>query len=201
MDIWDGYANWTEAAARDPIGLLKQKITGAADWHPNHRSPGLANLLRQLGRDTVLLDFGCGLGRNAPILRDVCSRLVGLDLPEMIARLKSPDLAPAARLYDALFDDPAVLAQQEPVSAVYDSVVFQHILHEPTVAAIMGRLLSMPGFGTFITLKNQKVAETLAQRVLREAGWTDVLTEVDETSFQGARYGIRHDLVVARRPA
>ena len=201
MDIWDGYANWTEVAAKDSFDLLKHKITGAADWRPNYFSPELMNLLQQMGEETLLADFGCGLGRNAPILRGACSRLVGLDLPEMIARLTSQELAPAAGLYDALYDDLAVLTQTEPIDAIYDSVVFQHILHEPTVDAIMGSLLAMPGFATFITLKNQKVAETLAQRILREAGWTNILAEVDDKSFQGAHYGIKHDLVVARRPA
>ena len=200
MDIWDGYANWSEVAAKDSFELLKQKITGAADWRPNYFSPGLMDVLRQLGADAVLADFGCGLGRNAAVLRGACSRLVGLDLPEMIARLRAPELAPAAGLYDALYDDVAVLARAEPVDAVYDSVMFQHILHEPTVEAIMGALLAMPGFAMFVTLKNQKVAETLAQRVLREAGWRTTLAEVDEKSFQGAHYGIKHDLVVARRP-
>ena len=207
-DIWDGYANWTEAAANDPDDALKRKITGAADWVPNHLPPGLEACLRTLaadrrhaGAEAVALDFGCGLGRNAPILRPLFPRLIGFDLPGMVARLKAPEFAPAARLYDALYDDLGILARSEPVHVVYDSVVFQHILHEPTVAAIMAELLRMPGLTAFVTLKNQKVAETLAQRILREQGWTAAFSETDETSFQGAHYGIRHDLVVARRPA
>ena len=205
-DIWDGYANWSEVAKQDPLDVVKQKITGAAEWAPNHVPPGLRAFLETLaaahraqGMAAAVLDFGCGLGRNGPLLRRFFPRVVGYDLPEMMARFRSP-LLEGARFYDALYDDLDALAGAEAVTVLYDSVVFQHILDVPAVRDILSRLLRIPSLGVLVTLKNEKVEETALQRLLRQRGWKEVLAEHDEASFQGALHGIRHDVVVARRP-
>ncbi len=205
--IWDDYADWSEVARQGSIEAVRAAITGAAEWAPNRVSPAFAACLSALVATSrtgeapaTVLDFGCGLGRNAPLLRRFFPRLVGFDIPEMIARLRTPALASAARAYDALYDDLDAVAGRETVPVVYDSVVFQHILDRPTVADILAKLRRIPGWQILITVKNVKLEETLLQRMLRERGWTEVFAERDDASFEGARHGVRHDLVVSRRP-
>jgi SAM-dependent methyltransferase len=69
-----------------------------------------------------LLDFGCGLGRNFPYLKSVGDRVVGFDLPEMIARCRAA--GPVAA--DALSSDwPAVRAMR--FDLVFAALVLQHL--------------------------------------------------------------------------
>jgi hypothetical protein len=96
-NIWDPYANWAESAKGDNVDILKGKITGVANsWKPNYVSPSLQfsfEALIALNRvdysEVTVLDFGCGLGRNASLLRSFFPRVIALDLPEMIVRLKA----------------------------------------------------------------------------------------------------------------
>jgi hypothetical protein len=68
-----------------------------------------------------VLDFGCGLGRNFPYLTTVAARVVGFDLPEMIARVR--DLAPGAVVLSSDWD--AVRAM--PFDLIFGSLVLQHV--------------------------------------------------------------------------
>jgi SAM-dependent methyltransferase len=70
----------------------------------------------------ALLDFGCGLGRNFPYLTTIATRVVGFDLPEMIARMREIAPAGATELssdWDAVRD--------MPFDLIFASLVLQHL--------------------------------------------------------------------------
>jgi hypothetical protein len=81
--------DWVELAATATDDELREKIlTGFRDGKPF--TPYSPTLALPSPIDGVL-DFGCGLGRNFPYLKTIASRVVGFDLPEMIAlNPKSP---------------------------------------------------------------------------------------------------------------
>jgi SAM-dependent methyltransferase len=72
-----------------------------------------------------VLDFGCGLGRNFPYLASIAGRVVGFDLPEMIARAR--DTGPAGA--DVLSSDwDGVRAMS--FDLIFASLVLQHLPEE-----------------------------------------------------------------------
>ena len=79
--------DWVELAATTSDDELREKIlTGFKDGKPfTPYVPTLA-LPSPIG---AALDFGCGLGRNFPYLKTIAQRVVGFDLPEMIARCRA----------------------------------------------------------------------------------------------------------------
>jgi hypothetical protein len=97
VSIWDPYGNWNQIAQAVTVEDVQERITGNRGvWRPNFCSPALQYILEhaaeearyKLDIEPVCLDFGCGLGRNGPLLRRFFSTVVGTDLPEMIQRFK-----------------------------------------------------------------------------------------------------------------
>ena len=119
-----GSADWSALAASADADEIKEHIlTGFKDGKPF--TPYAPTLALPQPIDAVL-DFGCGLGRNFPYLTTIAKRVVGFDLPPMIARCR----ALATHAVDRLEDDwSAVRAQRFDV--VYASLVLQHIETDP----------------------------------------------------------------------
>jgi SAM-dependent methyltransferase len=202
-NIWNEWANWSEVAAADPSADLKVKIAGNNRWEPNHVGETLSILLRtavsthkEHNVDMSVLDFGCGLGRNAPMLRRYFPRVVGVDIPEMVRRINDQEMSGVASLYDVIYDDLDAVVRKEKVHILYDSVVWQHIISVPYITELLSKLLLIPSLRTVVSLKAAGLPEPVAQRLLREQGWQTVLAEDDDISF----FGHKHNLTVLRRP-
>ena len=69
-----------------------------------------------------ILDFGCGLGRNFPYLTTIAPRVVGFDLPPMIARCRALPTASGVTLRD----DWETLRLQR-FGLIFASLVLQHL--------------------------------------------------------------------------
>ena len=115
-----GFADWSSLAASADTDEIKEHIlTGFKDGKPFTPYTPTVQLPTPIGS---LLDFGCGLGRNFPYLTTVSARVVGYDLPPMIARCR----ALAAHRVDRLEADWSIL-RHEPFDVVYASLVLQHV--------------------------------------------------------------------------
>jgi SAM-dependent methyltransferase len=111
---------WAAAASRETDDELRERIlTGYREGKPF--TPYVPTVPLPASIDTVL-DFGCGLGRNFPYLKTIARRVIGFDLPPMIARCRT--LAPVAA--DALVDDWSAMRETR-VDLVFASLVIQHI--------------------------------------------------------------------------
>jgi SAM-dependent methyltransferase len=115
-----GDNRWAAAANHETDDELRERIlTGYRDGKPF--TPYVPTLALPERVDTVL-DFGCGLGRNFPYLKTIARRVVGFDLPPMVARCRTIAPVPA----DTLVDDWSVLRATR-VDLVFASLVIQHI--------------------------------------------------------------------------
>ena len=195
--IWDGYADWAESAEKDNIRDLQTKITGTGNWHPNYVSPSFQFAcealvaINRINYDKVtVLDFGCGLGRNASVLRSFFPRVIALDLPEMIVRLKAEHLD---NLYDSVYDNLDGI-KNETVNVVYDSVVWQHIVSIPYVTELVNRLVEIPSLNAVVSLTNQSVNSLPLRLLMENHGWKKVLSDTETQTF-----GSPHNLTVLRR--
>jgi SAM-dependent methyltransferase len=82
-----GRQDWSSLAASvDDDELREHILTGFKSGKPF--TPYVPTLTMPAPLDAVL-DFGCGLGRNFPYLTSIAKRLVGFDLPPMIARCRA----------------------------------------------------------------------------------------------------------------
>jgi hypothetical protein len=138
-----------------------------------------------------VVDFGCGLGRNLPMLQGIFPRTVGLDIPEMIGRLRAEQSAPSAVKYDAVYDDLDQLLRSESVHFVYDSVVFQHIIDMPSVASMIERLVADRNFIAMVSLSITSSPPPALELLSASYGWQDVFTEIESVSFDGAPHQLR----------
>ena len=112
--------DWVELAATASDDELREKIlTGFKDGKPF--TPYVPTLALPSPIDAVL-DFGCGLGRNFPYLKTIAQRVVGFDLPEMIARCRV--MAPGGA--DLLSSDWESV-RETPFDLVFASLVLQHV--------------------------------------------------------------------------
>jgi len=119
---YDAYANWHSVTASKSVEQVKKVITGCPVWKETAMPKTV--WASELGNaQNVVLDFGCGLGRNASMLRRYCGRVLGYDLDSMLSMLNSQ---PAPLLYDATSSNLQELLQQQ-VTHVYEAVVWQHI--------------------------------------------------------------------------
>ena len=112
--------DWVELAATASDDELREKIlTGFKDGKPfTPYVPTLA-LPSPIG---AVLDFGCGLGRNFPYLKTIAQRVVGFDLPEMIARCRA--MSPGGA--DLLSSDWDAV-RGTAFDLVFASLVLQHV--------------------------------------------------------------------------
>lgn len=171
--------------------LIKERLAQLGPV-PEKRS-GLRQLIHKVGltqatepyAPVTALDFGCGLGRNAPMLRRYFSRVIAVDLPEMIDRLKTEG---GDRLYDAVFKSAKDAVTDEVPSVVYDSVVLQHHIDRDFVASIVDDLNGVPTLKTLVSIHND--APYMHLEVLKEKGWSVWHHEVETLSFEGYAHGI-----------
>jgi len=121
-------SEWAALAATASDADLRERIlTGFKAGKPF--TPYVATLPLPSPIDAVL-DFGCGLGRNFPYLTTIARRVVGFDLPEMIARAK--DAAPAGA--ELTSDWETVRASR--FDLVFASLVLQHVPEDVGRAAL-----------------------------------------------------------------
>jgi SAM-dependent methyltransferase len=69
-----------------------------------------------------ILDFGCGLGRNFPYLTGIATRVVGFDLPPMVARCRALPVPRGVTLADR-WDE----VRRDAFDVIFCSLVLQHL--------------------------------------------------------------------------
>ena len=107
------------AETADDAELRERILTGFKDGKPFAPYVPTIPLPAPLGR---VLDFGCGVGRNFPYLKDIAAHVTGFDLPPMIDRCRRLAPVPA----DALSSDWTAL-EAERFDLVFASLVLQHL--------------------------------------------------------------------------
>lgn len=133
MDIkWDSYGDWNAIADAEDPGEIRAKILGNRQaWHPNYCPLAVTYALqyareefvRDHGGTPAALDFGCGFGRNAPLLQTVFPEIIGLDIPAMVARFQIEYPTIAKERYQHVYDSLQSVADNEKPCVLYDSVV------------------------------------------------------------------------------
>lgn len=196
-NIWCSYGRWDEIAKLPNINDVKNKITGGKlAWRPNFVSPAIEYIFRyavdeSLGSDSravpTAIDFGCGLGRNAPMLTRFFPRVVGVDLPEMTIRIKDEFLVQKA--YGTIYSAVSDLTLSEDCCTLYDSVVLQHIVDREYIYGLIAALSDRSSFRTIISIYNANVRYPHLS-ILAEKGWTIWHTEVETLSFEGAPHSV-----------
>lgn len=195
-NIWDSYGRWDDFARISSIDALKEKITGYhSNWHPNVLPSAIATAFQNLiqypsddqERVATVLDFGCGLGRNGPLLKSCFPRVIGYDLPEMIARVREHYGDSLHHLYHDLVSDLATLSDNKDVVALYDSVCLQHIVDPIYVANIVGQISRLPSLKLIVTVYNSAIGFPEHLRHL-SSGWRIQHTEIESRSFDGINH-------------
>jgi trans-aconitate methyltransferase len=198
MSIWDQYGNWDAIARSQDIVDIKRYITGAKKaWRPNFCSPSLAYIFEYTVEESAsvfktpsALDFGCGLGRNGPLLRRYFPDVIGIDLPEMIDRFQAEYPGVSAQTYRRLYSSAEELVKQENISVLYDSVVFQHIVDNDYLVNLFNLLFSVESFRTFVSVTNATSHHYPHLKILEAAGWRIWHAEVETLSFEGAPHTV-----------
>jgi SAM-dependent methyltransferase len=114
-------SEWSDlAAAASDEDLRERILTGVKSGKPFTPYVPTLPLPAPIGS---VLDFGCGLGRNFPYLATIAERVVGFDLPEMIARARAAGAAGAGILLSSDWD--AVRAMS--FDLIVASLVLQHV--------------------------------------------------------------------------
>jgi len=115
-----GTDDWTAAAREASDDDLRERIlTGFKTGKPF--TPYRPTLALPAGVERVL-DFGCGVGRNFPYLKEVASHVTGFDLPPMIERCRDLSPVPADAL-SADWDD----LRTRRFDLIVATLVLQHI--------------------------------------------------------------------------
>ncbi|WP_149895976.1 class I SAM-dependent methyltransferase [Agrobacterium rosae] len=201
--IWDDYGEWDEIASGNDVSRIKSKITGdGISWKPNFCSPQLSYVFSSLVEHSdfvddaipTVLDFGCGLGRNGQMLQRHFPRVVGFDLPQMVKHLGA---SPAAKRYDAIYENINVICANEKVHLIYDSVVFQHFADKGYCQSAIEALVAMPSLNVFVSIRHGLIPRESCHvlNVLVPMGWKHIHSEIDTLSFDGEA----HELVVMKR--
>jgi SAM-dependent methyltransferase len=106
LSRWDSYGRWDEIANATDV---KDKIMPQGFYPDNIDLPDVDRIL----------DFGCGLGRNHPMLSKHASQVDGFDIPEMIRRFNDSKYCELLYNWDELM--------KRRYDLVYVSNVFQHL--------------------------------------------------------------------------
>ena len=115
-----GRNDWLTVARESSADDLRERIlTGFKDGKPF--TPYRPTIALPSGARTIL-DFGCGLGRNFPFLRELGARITGFDLPPMIERCR--ELAPIQA--DELGSEWASVRTRN-YDLIFATLVLQHV--------------------------------------------------------------------------
>ena len=186
---WCKYGDWDEIAQLRNQNEIKTKITGIPNhWKPNDLPIEARNLIPP---ESVIVDFGCGLGRNSELLRNLSPRVVGYDIPEMIRQLKQHSniqnyTRTTSNLQDALAG----------CNVFYESVVIQHIVDFDEIIEIARQILYSSIQWVFLLNNVNNTMQPSTDRFVSLLDWDVVLTYTDTTSF----LGMPHILRCLRRP-
>lgn len=171
--------DWT-AAARDATDdeLRERILTGFRTGKPFTPYRPTIRLPAPVGG---VLDFGCGLGRNFPYLREIAGQVTGFDLPPMIERCRALSPVPADAL-TARWDD----LRTARFDLIFATLVLQHV--EPDVCrAYLADFARMAPAVYLLTRASSdfgtNVLEVCADAALFDAG-DCVEVEHDESTHQ-----------------
>lgn len=204
-NIWDAYGRWDDIGKSRNLDFIRKRITGnKLAWRPNFVPPAVDYALRYAideahaatpSATPAIVDFGCGLGRNGPMLRGIFPRVIAYDLPEMTHTLQTqlPDLVAAT--YGAVHASAETLVQTETFCALYDSVVLQHIVDPAYIAGLIDTLNRNPALRTIVSLYHGSLASPVHLRRLTETGWKIWHSESERLSFEG----VPHTVAILRR--
>lgn len=164
-------ANLTEqwlGAAAQPLEQLKRTICTAGD-HDVVRHRDCLHLPADF-RVNRVLDFGCGLGRNFPLLREFATHVTAYDLPPMLARCQA--LAPA----DAMFDEWAVVRQRR-FDLIFAALVLQHL----PVEVLYQRLQDFAQMAPRLLLESRDYLDVGGSLLpyLQQAGFSEVYRQTN----------------------
>lgn len=191
-----GLDDWL-AVARDASAddLRERILTGFKAGKPFTPYRPTIGLPVPLGR---VLDFGCGVGRNFPFLRQQAAQITGFDLPPMIARCR--ELAPVPA--DALWSNWNTLRGQR-FDLVFATLVLQHVEPEACAAYVRDFARMAPAIYLLSRASSDfatSVFQTCAETAAFEAG-PCVEVEHDAATHQLKVLGTRTvDEVLARGP-
>lgn len=148
---WCSYADWSQVASLTKVSQIKKKITGIKKWKPNQVPRYVHTLLRQA---TCIIDFGCGLGRNLPLLLSPeCNKVIGVDIPKMVRKLQEMD-KPTFNQYSYVTSNlGAAFVIQPKATVFFESVVFQHLRNKVEIKRIT-QLLCNSSVTTVLMLWN-----------------------------------------------
>jgi SAM-dependent methyltransferase len=138
---YDNPQNYWEQRAKT-FGVSAPGFAGGrADDNPNFKT------LEQIGQFDTLIDFGCGTGRNYPLLSQHCRRYIGLDFSSEMLKLFNEN--------HKLRKDDTLLRHDltKPVEAfrmgdaLVTNVVLQHIVDETQLRSAVANIkqLLIPG--------------------------------------------------------
>lgn len=123
---YDAYANWHTVVAGKTVDDLKTIITGSPHvWQPTELPAVVRVFWTNYGK--AVIDMGCGLGRNVPVLRSLFTHLLGYDLPPMIRLLRREN---PNDYNETSANLSKIVDQSSPYNrvAVFENVVWQHIV-------------------------------------------------------------------------
>ena len=182
---WNDWGNWNDIANTSDENFIKERITGFSKyWKPNSMPIEVSSLIPQ---GSVIVDFGCGLGRNAESLMKLSPHVIGYDIPEMIDKL-TQKTHPYERVSSNLRE---VL---DGADVVYESVVIQHILSIEELEQI-AQDIQDSSVQLFISLHNTVIPDSnnFVSSLLK---WDLVVSLDDFDSFKG----LHHIYRCFRRP-
>lgn len=106
---------WIDIAKKEEFELKDAILSNKAHAFYPERTDKLKN-------GNKVLDFGCGIGRNYPLLKEYFSVVEGYDMPDMLERCKTFE-----NRYDRLFSDWEEVGEYD---CIYAALVLQHIEKE-----------------------------------------------------------------------
>lgn len=181
-----GIDDWLSVARDASADDLRERIlTGFKDgkpFTPYRPTVALPDGLRRV------LDFGCGVGRNFPYLKEAAAHVTGTDLPPMIERCR--ELAPVP--VDALSSDWDDLKARR-FDLVFTSLVLQHI--EPGACARYFHDFARMAPAVYVLSRASSDFGTSVFRTCAETGAFDpgecVQVEHDDETHQLRVLGVR----------